>query len=269
METQTRWSWPLIAGVLLVIAGTLFLLNNLGWIASPAPFLWAALFLTAALLFLIPFLRDQQQWWALIPAGVLASLALTILINHLFPEADELAGAAFLGGLAVTFLAIFLFHPNHWWATIPGGTLTLLSGVVFIGAIPLLPERWVDPLRGSLFLGGLAIAFVIVYIFRQDQWWALIPGGILLVLASTPIIAQISWMEQWIPLVLFGGWACVFLILYALTQMRWSLWVGAGLAALAALIQIATGPAWLGSSIVALVLILLGGYLLLRARHPS
>lgn len=270
---RSQWQqWPIIAGILLVAGGILLLFNNLGWADFLGPILsilWAGLFLVGAFLFLTAYLRNRAQWWMLIPAGALAALGATILFS-LIGFLDQFAGAVFLGGMGATFLLVYMLHQENWWALIPAGVLLLLAMVVILGELPFIPSRWSGALQGSIFLGGLGLGFLGVYLFRREHWWALIPGGVLLVLGTLPIVSEVHWASDWIPLIFFGGIGGVFLLLYGATQMRWSMWVGLGCVGFALFVQLVSGPSWLSGSLFAVALIIGGTFTLLRARtRPS
>lgn len=83
-----------------------------------------------------------------------------------------------VGGLA--FLSVFARDRLMWWALIPGLTLLGLAGLLTLQQIaPAQAESW----GGSLFLGAIGLAFLIVYAANRQFWWAIIPGGVLLTLA--------------------------------------------------------------------------------------
>jgi len=264
---RNRLPWHVIVGCLLVAGGLVFLLGNLFHIDFLGPLLWSGFFLIAAILFLTPWLRDRRQWWAIIPVGVCTSIAAVTLLNLLPGLAGRYGGALFLFGLALTFFAVYLFRRKQWWALIPAGFLALLAGTIFVSRAPFVPAGWEDALQGSFFLAGLGLAFLILCIVRREQWWAMIPGGVLLVLSIAPIADRIPWLDSGIPLIIFGGFGVVFLALYLSTHMRWSLWVAVSLACFGILVQLISGPALISGSIFAVVLIALGGFLLLRRRN--
>ena len=114
--------------------------------------------------------------------GTLLVLAGVIfLLQQLFNWA---IGGVFISMLfaagAFVFLFVFISDHTKWWALIPGFTLLGLAGVIATGDLfPVFNSRF----GGSLFLGCIALAFIFIFVFRRDYWWAVIPAGVLTTLA--------------------------------------------------------------------------------------
>jgi hypothetical protein len=90
------------------------------------------------------------------------------------PWGDAIWGGLFvLAGLG--FLAAFVKDRLHRWEAIAG--TTLVSG----GAVILL--EWQNIALGDWTLGivllGLALGFWLIAIFRREDWWAILPAGVL------------------------------------------------------------------------------------------
>ena len=95
-------------------------------------------------------------------------------LNVLGPWGDAIWGGLFVAaGLA--FLASFVKDRLHRWEAVAG--TTLISG----GAVILL--EWRNVALGDWTLGivllGLALGFWLVAIFRREDWWAILPAGVL------------------------------------------------------------------------------------------
>ncbi len=86
-----------------------------------------------------------------------------------------------LGTASVAFLVVFLTAPQtNWWAAIPGFVLLGLMGTALFDQLaPTAAEVW----GGSLFLGAISVAFWSVYLVDTENWWAVIPAGVLMTLA--------------------------------------------------------------------------------------
>lgn len=172
-KPNSRGFMPLILGALLMSTGIIFLLNNLEIIALDWDFLMGPLFGMGGLIFLLVFMVNTDDWWALIPGMALISLGIIIFMGQGDFENDWV-GALFLGMMGFSFLLIYIFHPVLWWSIIPAGVLFTFS------AVSALPVG--STLSGGLFFLGIALTFWLVYILPKPAGkllWALFPAGIL------------------------------------------------------------------------------------------
>jgi hypothetical protein len=96
---------------------------------APAPLGGFAFLGSLGLAFAIVYREDANQWWAVIPAGALLSLAVTALVDGMTRSAGA-GGAVFLFGLAATFFVLTRLprHPQPW-AIFPAGVLAVLAVV--------------------------------------------------------------------------------------------------------------------------------------------
>ncbi len=197
---SAAWSISLVAG------GIFLLLFNLGWLDAYAP--WPLLLLAAAcavsaLFFFAAFGRDRQEWWRLLPAWTLVSLA-TMALTSALAEADRaFIAAQVFAGLALAFGHIYLLaRHERWWAILPGGFMLVLALVVGASAWVTATE-----LLAALLFVGLGLVFFLLYLLDQKrrQWWALIPGSVLLVFGALALSAdrmQDAGFVRWWPLLL-------------------------------------------------------------------
>ncbi len=125
--------------------------------------------------------------------------------------------AGVLAGLGVVFLVAFLTSRQHWWRLIPGWTLLALAVIVYLSTGPAITVQHTAPI---LFL-GLACAFAHIYLLdRAERWWAILPGGFMLVLAVVIGLSNaITHLE-----ILFIGMGLVFFLLYAADGRRRQWW---------------------------------------------
>jgi hypothetical protein len=99
--------------------------------------------------------------------------------------ADVFWSLFFLAG-SVAFLWLYRSDNRQWWALIPASVLLGLALIIGLDAVwPSLDDRW----TGFIFLALMALGFLAVYVVRRENWWALIPGG---VLTTTAVVALIS-----------------------------------------------------------------------------
>ncbi len=79
-----------------------------------------------ALSFWVVYLVNREAWWAIIPAGVLTTLATVAILDSFIGD----AGWIFLIGLGLTFVLVGVLPTSQGqmtWAFIPGGILLLLG----------------------------------------------------------------------------------------------------------------------------------------------
>lgn len=166
-------------------------------------------------------------------------------------------GDIFMGLVFLAAGAVFLvmYFTGSWWAAIPGATL---AG---IGALILLPDS-LEEFGGAVFLGGLALAFWLVYFpARQERWWALIPAGVLTTLAFVSFAPQFV-SDEASGGVFFLGLALTFLLVALLANMRWAWYPAGALGLLGILLVISAGG--IANYILAVVLIVAGSRLIYR-----
>lgn len=129
---RRNW-WALVPAGVLLFAGTFPLLDSLA-VSEEIIGMFASLFI--GLIFLSAFLFWRNNWWALIPAGLFVSAGLTAGAStlRLIPELMErVPPAIFFGGLALTFLAIWLQRlQQNAWARYPAAGLAVAAVVVLI-----------------------------------------------------------------------------------------------------------------------------------------
>jgi hypothetical protein len=197
-----------LAGILLIAVGGLLLLQNLLGLRFLWGLVWAVLFVLSGAVFLYVYLGDRERWWTLIPGFALLAIGALIGLEEILPGGmGDIGGSIVLGGISLGFWAIYLARRDYWWAVIPGGTLLTLAGAVAFS----------DLIEGDLFAGvfflGLALTFGIVYLLPTPEGrmtWALIPAGILAVLALFLIAAQTSLLGFFMPgLVILLGLAII------------------------------------------------------------
>lgn len=167
----------------------------------------------------------------------------------------------FAAGGAV-LLYVFLTNRANWWAIIPGFALL---GIAVLIALDQFWPQVSEVLGGTIFLGGLGLAFWVIFLLNRKQWWAIIAGGVLFTLA---LIAGLSPVYEGPAMggVFFLGLGFTFGLLYLIPtpqgRMKWPLIPAAVLVAMGVLITAAAtgGLGYLGGA----VLILVGLYLLFR-----
>ncbi len=151
------------------------------------------------------FLRAPQEWWRLIPAWTLVALGGMILTTALPTLDPRLSAALLFLGLAIAFGHIYLLERRErWWALIPAGFLLVLGVVIGLSSRITSSEQ-----LAAILFAGMGGVFFALYIFgdRSRQWWALMPGTVLLVFGALAVAsgqAEASFVSNWWPVVLIA-----------------------------------------------------------------
>ena len=194
---------------------------------------------------------------------------LLIVVGLLF-LLESLAILSLGGAWAVLFAAAglvfgytFLEDRERWWAIIPA--MALLGIAALIGLEAFLPG--VDGQWGvTLFMGALGLGFILIYgITHRKQWWALIPGGVLLTLGIALGLEPYMPGEAFVG-IFFLGMALTFALVYLLPtpegRMVWAIFPAGVLGLMGVIFLSIAGEA--ATLVWPVLLILTGGYVLLR-----
>jgi hypothetical protein len=170
--------------------------------------------------------------------------------------------AVAFGLLGLIFLASFITDRRQWWGLIPGCTLLGLALVMVNSENHFISGEQ----AGGLFLFCIGLPFLLIYLIDRRMWWALIPGGVLSILAVIAFVSSVV-PGQIVAAIFFFGLAAVFaalrLVMRRSPWMGWATWVAIILAAIGALLLV-TGP--VATAVVGpVILIGLGLILLARA----
>jgi hypothetical protein len=191
---------PLIIGGALIMFGILFLLNNFNIVDISVGAVFAGIFVLAGLIFLIVFLLDREQWWALIPGFVMMGVGATILVGDFAPHsAVDISGAVMLIFIALPFWIIYILKRDFWWALIPAG---ILSSIAFM---TLIPGKYGD-LDVAIMFSGWAATFLLLY-YLAKQKWALWPMLGLLAMAISFLAGAFDIFGYLWPIVIIGAGA--------------------------------------------------------------
>ena len=122
--------------------------------------------------FLVPLILDvHKNWWALIPAWIMAVLAGVVAMADIVQ--GEWIAALVMLGFAIPFLIVFLVDRSRWWALIPAFVFAMIA------AIPPLSMSLKGEYMGGLINIFIGLPFLVAYIVSRKAWWAVIPAGVM------------------------------------------------------------------------------------------
>lgn len=259
------WGWLFPFSIFAGLAVVMFLVDR------EVDGIWiGGLFMASvALPFWLAFIIDRRaNWWALIPGWVLAVLTAVILLSESI--SGELIGSLVMFSIGLPFLVVYLVNRANWWALIPAA---ILCGIgVMLLFVNQAPGTWI----GAFMLVVMSLPFLVVYARVPKQWWAVIPGGILFTLAVVTLLAGAiepepeTWLANLLGLVTFWGIAAPFIFLWLRREVYPTDWAKYPAAALLLLGVVSPFVQEVPGGVLAVLLILVGGWLLLdAARRPK
>lgn len=164
-------------GVMLVLGGILLLLDTFDIFRGGALF-WTIIGAIAGILFLSLFINNRDHWWALIPGTIFIAISATIGLDTFMPGFSDtnLDGPILLGGIALSFLFVYIAERSYWWAIIPAGVMATIA------IVAVLDSSTTGAASGGIFFLGLGLTFALVAVLptnTNQMRWAWIPAGIL------------------------------------------------------------------------------------------
>lgn len=142
-KDRAQWWFGMLAFIFLGLA-----INNLLDVFAPAlgDAIGGVIFLAAiGIGFLIAFLHSSANWWALIPAGVMFSLASVAVFDDLGTSLPLNSGGLLFIGLGLTFLILTRVNVNGErlnWAIFPAIPLLIFGLFVGFGSASLWNYIW-------------------------------------------------------------------------------------------------------------------------------
>jgi len=183
-----------------------------------------------------------SQWRVIVGVVLLILGALFLLQSFdLVPVGGWLWSVPFAVA-GIIFLIVLSGGKHNWWAVIPGVILLDLAIIIILGEFA---PNFNDTYGGTIFLAGLALTFLIVYLIDSSNWWAIIPMGVLATSSAVAALEIGATFET--GAIFFIGLAGTFALLAIIPtgkeRMRWP-WIPAlVMLAIAALISIGSATA--------------------------
>ena len=194
----------------------------------------------------------------LLLGGLLSLLDVTGIIGN----AGGIFWGLIWGAVGVYFIYLLMAdRKRNWWAAFPG--------FIFVGmALSSFLPASLDAFSGLVFFAGISAAFLWFYFNNvSGNWWAIIPAGVLLTLGVISALDEFSTIDT--GGFLFIGLGFTFALVALLpggSQRSWAFIPAVILVIFGALLMPTFG---LATYVGPALLILLGGFLVLRFFRPS
>ena len=253
-----QWGWLFPAGMFGGLAVVIALaVNNVDSAAVASP-----LFIGLLIPFVAAYITDRiRNWWALIPGAVMLFLTTTTLVVD--TVGGEWIGSLLLFLIALSFCLVYLNNRTRIWALLVAYIMFVLSIAPAMASGGELAAFY-----GPVFLFAVALPFLVIYLRSTEKnWWAVIPAGVLTVLALIAGLAIAGWITDtnqggYANSILMGGLAVTFAVVWLRHAQSWAKVVTL------ALVILAVASLFLSSYteiIWPVVIILVGAYLLFNA----
>jgi hypothetical protein len=202
--------------------------------------------------------------------GILLVLGGLLLLAQNLGLLGEMTGTVWVIVLAlgsIAFFAAYVTQRRAWWFLFPAFVLAGLVATILLSESQLNVSGLRGDLAGSVFLWSIALAFWGVYLSDSNQWWAIIPAGVMTTIGAMPLVAtRVEGTST--GAILFLGIGLTFGILYLLRARHstgWAVFPAAACLGMALLLGV-LGPFDRFWPII--FLIVPGVYLLYQALRP-
>ncbi|MGQ9684004.1 MAG: hypothetical protein ACUVX9_15845 [Anaerolineae bacterium] len=164
VQSKENW-WALIPASAMAVLTLLVLLGEeAGYLGGAV--LFVGLGLAFVVLYSLEIAGKRHNWWALIPAGALLSLALVVILSGM--GAGDLAGSALFFGLGVTFGVLYLLRSPERpldWAWIPSVALLAFAAFVLLASGGVWYARYILPVA----LIVIGVVLMLIYFLRHGK----------------------------------------------------------------------------------------------------
>jgi hypothetical protein len=157
--------------------------------------LWAVVLILGGVLLLAQNFLIQEQFHASVWTVILCGLGLLFLLDAITTRGQD------------------------WWALIPGCILLGVAATIWLAELPDRAVR--GEVIGSVMLFSIGLPFLLIFLIKRGAfWWALIPGGIMTVLAAIPILS-LSVRGEAIGSFVMWAIGLAFVVVYLANRRQW------------------------------------------------
>lgn len=160
------------------------------------------------------YLNSKQRFgWG----SMLIFFGLSQAVN-LFPAVPELVKAAIIAFGGLVGLGIFFSARNEKMLLIPAYLQLAIAAIAFLAILNLVSGE----MLAAIILFLAAFPFFVVYFFKREHWWALIPGYALLALSVMLLLLGGGLIDGgFVATYVLGAIAFPFLVVYFKDKNSW------------------------------------------------
>ena len=206
---------------------------------------------------MLKWLESRILWGSLLILGGV----LFLLQNLGLFEVGGIFWGLLFGLAGVFFLSIFIQNRANWWSIIPGFTLLGIAAQIVLEQIA---PKLADYSGGAIVLGAIGLSFLFIYLTDRQNWWALIPMGVMLTLAIVSSLDEFTQIDT--GGIFFLGLGATFALVALVPEgmdTRWA-WIPAGILMVLGIFIFAAAEAML-AYLWPLALILVGVFMIFRS----
>jgi hypothetical protein len=188
----------------------------------------------------------------------------TLLVDNV---GGEWVGSLFLFLIALSFFVVYLNNHSRTWAL-------LVAYIMFVLSIaPAMASGGGDTAAyfGSVFLFAIALPFFVIYFRSPENWWAIIPAGVMTTLSVIATLGIAGWIKDaqtggYSNALLMGGLAATFAVVWLRNAKAWAkvVTIILGVLAIVSVFFVSYYDMFWPVAII-----LAGGYLLYTAMRPK
>jgi len=258
-----------LGGLAIIIIGVILLLRNLDFFYFDESYVVAVVFGLLGIFFYGVYLKDDTKWWAAIPGAGGLIVFISIFISNIWYIPDGFIGAGVVWIVASVFSVLYLRDKTQKWALIVT-TVLLAAGMIVFLSVFVSETRFIpDEFIGTGVVWIISLVFIGVFLRDKKNWWALIPGGVLISVGFTVLAGEVWYFhDESVAFVLFLGFALTFLLLYMLknaeNKLDWAKYPAIVLGVFSFFLLFVSPDNFVGDVLFPIVIILFGSYMVVK-----
>jgi hypothetical protein len=162
-------------------------------------------------------MKSQVGKQSLIWGGLLVLFGVALLAET-YTDLSAWAWVAILTVAGLIAFGVYLTDRSDWGMLIPAYVMWAIAGLVALIELKVLQDEFV----ATYVLTAIALPFLVTFLRRRAQWWALIPAYVLLVVGvMVPLTEAEILSDVLVPVYILLAIAIPFFVVYARNRKLW------------------------------------------------